>query len=645
MRPESPTCATCGSILLTPAELVLPGEKCPACILAARPTPSFDFQAQESSPLSLTVDEKALVRGTQGIVHDITVAVHVAREVQCDYCSRSYPTRHMLSIKVSGPGLEDAVTTARRVAVQQANTASWLEANGVLCPHCRHFAPGAVQQHFPHGYGPFIQRAVAAAAFAQDYWLVVRALLLAFLGFLVVPGILLVVIGNVGQRFGFPDVPSWRLFACLASVCGALFLWLGLGRRWGERLERARRRRALQKGLAALEPGARHQLAMELYQAAGDSLGGWSAPDQVQPLLERAANDGLNDSELPRRSRWRGAVVRALLAAMILVPGYYLVAWGVDGYRALQHIEAVAQHRQRLAEQDRARDSALAPQALAAEQRQELDRQLAILVEIKKLSIPDSAQSPAPAMRYRALIFDERGLRTDVYNKLPPELRGRASDPNLTVILITGTDLETVGHYERLTTTFPGFPPSSHKVLTGYQAKMKVAVISWPEKRILGTYVVSGNRPPVRLEKVPEGYTISGDRVIGTTDGPLAKWIQSLKVAPRSEFGPVVHQVTMTGRATGCVSVGSRTQYCSSQRRPGLKAGGSTCRPTQRARRSRQVAPFDLGSVSQSEANQCRSPRPRPWWRTWNGRQLLQFTAPTCPSAVRGSPADTWTRK
>lgn len=101
----------------------------------------------------------------------------------------------------------------------------------------------------------------------------------------------------------------------------------------------------------------------------------------------------------------------------------------------------------------------------------------------------------------------------------PKKMKAKSSDEKLTVFLITDVRFEKVGIWS----------DEEGKEYTGYKQYTEIVVIYWPEKEIVGNYIIEGKEPEEKMEYYiqPILSPVNGESgLVG--DEQVEDWIASL---------------------------------------------------------------------------------------------------------------------
>jgi hypothetical protein len=130
----------------------------------------------------------------------------------------------------------------------------------------------------------------------------------------------------------------------------------------------------------------------------------------------------------------------------------------------------------------------------------------------------------------KALIWDAayNGVSPAQY-RLPFPLRAQPGDQAMTVFIVSGIRSQLVTRYHKKRPWYDRGPDGSGlypEVLgAGYRDTADVAVISWPDRRMLGWHAVAGDAPPKTVQ-LQAGQKL--DPQHGNLIGPIAGWIRSM---------------------------------------------------------------------------------------------------------------------
>lgn len=118
-----------------------------------------------------------------------------------------------------------------------------------------------------------------------------------------------------------------------------------------------------------------------------------------------------------------------------------------------------------------------------------------------------------PVIKGKVLVYDIKEKSIDMPSDIPKELSYDANETpsQLTIFFINQTEQE-VGTYRM----------ESGKTLKGYKTETTLVMIYWPEKKVVGKYVIQGDRPNSTTVAPSNAVRISG----GTDN--LLKWITGL---------------------------------------------------------------------------------------------------------------------
>lgn len=163
----------CGKPLGVPANLALPSERCPDCMMADEEAQhnelEFDYW-NAPRPHTLTIDDAQLEKSYNSTLGAASRRMHwtvtVTEQAQCPYCGHehSLESRHVLEKVVqSDPTPAESFQMAAGIVRAMIATLEWRETHGVLCPQCLHFTPRAFARHFPRGLQPFLDDACRTA--------------------------------------------------------------------------------------------------------------------------------------------------------------------------------------------------------------------------------------------------------------------------------------------------------------------------------------------------------------------------------------------------------------------------------------------------------------------------------------------------
>jgi hypothetical protein len=184
------------------------------------------------------------------------------------------------------------------------------------------------------------------------------------------------------------------------------------------------------------------------------------------------------------------------------------------------------------AEAERMRKERENEKELARWQQEVAEKASRLVAECERL-----AGAPA-ALRGKVLVWDDTIDRlSGVHKSLPPELRAGPSDNPVTVLLICKRDRVHRKSYVKAGAELvrpiregaraaraggaPVPPEPDRIVAEGFRVDQRVAIISWPDLKALGSAVVPGDDPPDEVVR-PGG---SANPILGPTEEPLARWI------------------------------------------------------------------------------------------------------------------------
>jgi hypothetical protein len=124
------------------------------------------------------------------------------------------------------------------------------------------------------------------------------------------------------------------------------------------------------------------------------------------------------------------------------------------------------------------------------------------------------------ALLGKALIMDlKTGKPRTAQGYLPEELRGKPTDPELTLFIVAAEHRTLITAYHL---------PAAAQEIPGYRVDIDLAIMRWPSKKPLGMVQLKGDDPP---ENISVRQSVGGQThppaVTGWVDAPLAHWVAS----------------------------------------------------------------------------------------------------------------------
>jgi hypothetical protein len=204
--------------------------------------------------------------------------------------------------------------------------------------------------------------------------------------------------------------------------------------------------------------------------------------------------------------------VKLLILATV---GVLLVVISVLYYfhaaRRQNEIDQEQAHLRDLADKQKAidekqRDNFRARQRKEQEVQKKLDEERAnlkkLVAEGVNLGTGESGRRPI-ALAGSAVIWDVKGdAVSPAQARLPEDLRGGSTDPHLFLFLIVAETPVEVSTYRLDHRFFTGpvpLPKAESEHLLGFRIDPQVRVVSWADRKVLGTYTIHGDELPATL--------------------------------------------------------------------------------------------------------------------------------------------------
>jgi hypothetical protein len=155
-----------------------------------------------------------------------------------------------------------------------------------------------------------------------------------------------------------------------------------------------------------------------------------------------------------------------------------------------------------------------------------------IIDDVRPLLRQEPQRKLPAAVNGRILVWDmtTNGVRQETHRKLPPERVFDKPEGPITVVAILDIQRDQ--------------PQQYNNGIVGYRQVATVRVVSWPEKKAYGTYLVTGFDPPFIVfrnsdsDKSPE---------LGDLDTPLANWIKGLPEVNAPQYQDTLARMEIVG--------------------------------------------------------------------------------------------------
>jgi hypothetical protein len=218
------------------------------------------------------------------------------------------------------------------------------------------------------------------------------------------------------------------------------------------------------------------------------------------------------------------------------------ILWAAVGLLAAPALCGCGDWKARKQSEERARAAEQARQAAEAEP----GRRREVAEGLRSLRAACEAKGPGARLRGKALVWDlTEGKLSPAHERLPAELQGKTTDPELTVFLsverskafsraygdgIRGGASALIEEAIRKGTVagrgaLSPRPAPRPPAFSGYRVDQKVCVVYWPSKEPAGSALVKGLEPQDVILR-PRGAGASDE--LGEFTTPLVGWIAGL---------------------------------------------------------------------------------------------------------------------